>query len=381
MNDTYDVVVIGAGPGGYVSAIRAAQLGLKVAIIEKRGNEGPKAGSKAVFGGTCLNVGCIPSKALLDSSEHYHNAVHNFAEHGIKLKESPTIDVSAMLKRQSKIVGNLTGGIDYLMKKNKISTFYGTGSLIDANNVLVSTEAGETQSLAAKNIILAMGSVPVELPFMPNDGACIVSSTEALRFDEVPKQLVVVGGGVIGLELGSVWARLGSEVTVIEFLDNIAAGYEADVCKALQKSLEAIGMTFHLSTKVTGCTTKNGVATVSAETKDGKPLSFPANKVLIAVGRRPLSESASIENAGVQLDERKRIIVNDKFQTSCPNIYAIGDLVEGPMLAHKAEEEGVAVAENIAGKHGHVDHNLIPKVVYTWPELSSVGKDITELKN
>ena len=378
MSNAFDVIVIGAGPGGYVCAIRAAQLGLKTAIVEKRMSDGAK---DATLGGTCLNVGCIPSKALLDSSEHFYNATHHFKEHGIILKDKPGVDMPNMLKRKAGIVKNLTGGIGYLMKKNKITVLSGHGRLgADENTVIVTDADGGDQSYTAKDVVLAMGSVPVELPFLPFDGEHIISSTEALELDAVPEKLLVVGGGVIGLELGSVYARLGAEVTVVEFMDNIAAGFEDEFAKGLQKCLAKIGMKFELGCKVTGAETAGDVTTVHAENKKGEAVSFTANKVLVAVGRRPLSESAGLDAAGVTTDERGRIPVNEHYQTNKPHVYALGDLTAGPMLAHKAEEEGVAVAEIIAGQKGHVDLDLIPGVIYTWPELATVGQSEQVLK-
>lgn len=369
MSDSFDVVVIGAGPGGYVCAIRAAQLGKRVAIIEKR-DASNKRGPK--LGGTCLNVGCIPSKALLDSSEHFHNATHSFASHGINVGE-PSIDVPQMMKRKSKVVTELTGGIAFLMKKNKITVLSGTGTLTANKTVMVAPADGsDAQEISAGSIVLATGSLPIELPFIPFDGDVVGSSDQAIAYDTVPKHLIVVGGGVIGLELSSVWARLGAQVTVVEFLDQVAATFDPEGSKSLQKSLQKLGITFLLKTKVTKAEIAHGSATITAEGPDGE-LTLTGDKVLVAVGRRPVTESVGLDTAGVELDDRKRVKVDAHFQTNVPGIYAIGDLIHGPMLAHKAEEDGVAVAEIIAGHKGHVDYDLVPGVVYTWPELADIG--------
>ncbi len=366
MADGYDLVVIGAGPGGYVAAIRAAQLGLKVACVEKR----------PTLGGTCLNIGCIPSKALLDSSELFHLAKDKFSKHGIKVKDVD-IDVPAMLARKDDVVKGLTQGVAGLFKKNKIEAVYGEGSITSPTSVKVKKNDGGEVTLTTKHILLATGSAPIALPFLPFDGNVVVSSTEALSFPSVPKHLIVVGGGVIGLELGSVWKRLGAKVTVIEFLPRIAAFADVEIGNALHKSLVKQGFEFQLETKVTGATVKNGKATLTAETKDGKTLTYEADKVLIAVGRKAYAENLGLDAAGVKYDARSGKVATDAhFCTSVPSISAIGDLIDGPMLAHKAEEEGVAFAELLAGKSGHVNYETIPNVVYTWPELATVG--ITE---
>lgn len=362
---TYDLLILGAGPGGYVCAIRAAQLGKKVALVEKRAAE-TKGGP--ALGGTCLNVGCIPSKALLDSSEHFHNARYAFAGHGIVLDTPPRIDVPAMMKRKDKVVKELGAGIAYLMKKNKIEVIPGHGRLLGGGKVQVGDK-----TVQAKDIVLAMGSTPIILPNLPVDGEKVITSDHGIALTEVPKQMVVVGGGAIGLELGSVWARLGAQVTVIEAMDQICAGYDKDLAGALQKSLGKLGMIFHLGAKVTGIApTGTGVA-VLAQGAQGEALRLDADKVLVAVGRRPVTAECGLDAAGVTLDQRGRITVDAQGRTSAAGVWAIGDLVTGPMLAHKAEEEGIAVAESIAGQHGHVDHALIPGVVYTWPELAMVG--------
>ncbi len=390
---TFDVIVIGAGPGGYVAAIRAAQLGMKTAIIEKRNT----------LGGTCLNIGCIPSKALLDSSEFFARAKHEGAEHGVVSKEL-TLDLAAMQKRKDGVVEKLVSGVSTLMKKNKITVFTGTGRLEKAGGgksggkpgndggtsgaaaaahpVVVTAENGKESRLESANVIIASGSVPQELPFLPFDGERIVSSTEALAFDTVPKKLLVVGAGAIGLELGSVWARLGAEVDVIEILPEILAGWDSATAKAVRRELSKQGLTFNLETKVTGVdTSKKKQVTLEAESKDGTAVKFDGDKVLVAVGRRPYAESLGLEAAGVEMEDNgRRIDIDEHFETSVPGVYAIGDVVRGAMLAHKAEDEGVAVAEIIAGKPGHVNYEAIPNVVYTWPEVAAVGRSEDELK-
>lgn len=367
---TYDVLVIGAGPGGYVAAIRAAQLGMKVACVEKRD----------ALGGTCLNIGCIPSKALLDSSELYHIAQTRFATHGIKVG-TVGLDLPAMLARKDKVVKDLTGGIQFLFKKNKIEWLNGHGRLKDPTHVIVKSNDGKETEYEARNIILATGSAPVELPFLKFDGKTVVSSTEALAFDKVPEQLVVVGGGYIGLELGSVWKRLGSKVTVIEFLPRIVPMADTEVGTMLHKSLAKQGLEFHLETKVTGAKNAKGKLVATAESKDGKALEFPCDKVLVSVGRRPYAEGLGLDAVGVAFDAKSgKVTTNTHWQTNIPSIFAIGDLIDGPMLAHKAEDEGIAVAEHIAGKAGHVNYDTIPSVIYTHPEMASVGLTEEQLK-
>lgn len=356
----FDLIIIGAGPAGYVSAIKASQLGLNVAIIEKR--ETP--------GGTCLNVGCIPAKALLSSTEHFHFLKHDAAEHGI-LADNLRPDVSALIQRKDKVVRTLTQGVNGLFRKNKITSFTGTGVITAKNQVEVRNN-DSTTLLQAEKILIATGSVPSNLPNIPFDGERIVSSTEALSFSEVPARLVVIGGGAIGLELGSVWARLGSEVTVLEFLPAIAAGFDPDVSKALQASLQKSGLKFHLATKVTHVDFDLGHPRVHAE-KNGESLSFEADKVLVSVGRKPYFEGLFTEAVTPETDNRGRIVVDEKYQTSIPGIYAIGDVIAGPMLAHKAEEEGIACVELMTGHAGHVAYDYIPNVVYTEPEAASVG--------
>ena len=362
--ETFDVVIIGSGPGGYVAAIRSAQLGLRTAIIEK----------DKELGGTCLNIGCIPSKALLSSSDHFAFAKKEAAKHGIIL-ENVGLDLPKMLQRKDKVVKTLTGGVRGLMKLNKVSTFQGMGKITAPGKVMITAVDGAAQEIEAKHIIIATGSVPMDLPGMKFDGDIIVSSTEALCFTEVPKKLLVIGGGAIGLEMGSVWSRLGAEVTVLEFLPRIALGFDLEVANALQKVLTAQGMIFHLGTKVSEVKVENGRATAKA-TKGEEQLTFDADKVLVSVGRRAFAEGVGADKLGVELDERKRIKVDAHFRTNIAGIYAIGDVIAGPMLAHKAEEEGIACVEMIAGKAGHVNYDVIPGIIYTNPEVAGVG--ITE---
>lgn len=363
----FDVAVIGSGPGGYVAAIRCAQLGLKTAIVEKY----------STLGGTCLNVGCIPSKALLDSSEHFHNAEKTFKEHGIDI-EAPKVNFEQMIARKGAVVEQTTKGIQFLMDKNKIEVFEGVGAFEDANTILI--KGKEEQKIEAKNIIIATGSKPVELPFAKFDKERIISSTEALVLKEVPKKLIVIGGGVIGLELGSVYARLGAEVTVVEYLDKIIPTFDAAMGKELMKSLKKLGVKFNLSHKVTEVSRKGDTVTVKAENKKGEAVSFEGDYCMVSVGRRPYTDGLNAEAAGVKLTDKGMVEVNDHLQTSVAHIYAIGDVVRGAMLAHKAEEEGTMVAELIAGQKPHIDYNLIPGVVYTWPEVAAVGKTEEQLK-
>jgi dihydrolipoamide dehydrogenase len=366
--DSFDLIVIGAGPGGYVCAFRAAQLGLKVALVEKR----------ATLGGTCLNVGCIPSKALLHSSEHVTWARFHSADHGIKLGAFQ-VDLVAFMKRKDDVVYKLVGGVAQLAKARKITVVTGNAEFtgpktirvmpdLKTQNPELKTSPQPATDLSAKNIVIATGSAPVELPFMKFDGKTIVSSDHAIAFDSVPKKLVVVGGGAIGLELGSVWSRLGSEVTVVEFLPKIVATYDDDIVRNFSRILQKQGLKIEVGAKVTGFA--NGVLTAERE---GTKLEFPADKVLVSVGRRPYTDALALDKAGVQLDEKKRVKVDDHLRTNVAGIWAIGDVVAGPMLAHKAEEDGVAVAEWIAGKHGHVNWDLVPAIVYTSPEVASVG--------
>jgi len=359
--DKFDVVIIGSGPGGYVAAIRAGQLGLKTAIVEK----------DKELGGTCLNVGCIPSKALLTSSDHFVFAKKEAQKHGIVI-EKVDVDLNKMQQRKDKVVKTLTGGVRALMKTNKVTTFEGFATIAAPGKVSVKSSSGETQEIETKNIVIATGSVPVELPFAKFDGKTIVSSTEALCFTEAPPRLLVIGAGAIGLELGSVWSRLGSEVTVLEFLPRIAVGFDLELSNQLQRALTAQGMTFHLETKVTAVKIDNGRATATA-TKGNEELKFDADKVLVSVGRRPFADGVGAEKVGVALDERKRVKIDNHFRTNVEGIYAIGDVVAGPMLAHKAEDEGIACVEIIAGKAGHVNYDAIPGIIYTNPELAGVG--------
>ena len=365
----YDLIVIGSGPGGYIAAIRASQLGKKVAIIEKY----------TTLGGTCLNVGCIPSKALLDSSHHYYDAVKHFEEHGIVI-DTPKIDFSKMIDRKAKVVEQTTGGIKYLMDKNNIDVYEGLGSFVDATHVKVTKSDGSEEVIDGKNTIIATGSKPGSLPFITIDKERIITSTEALKLKEIPKNLLVIGGGVIGLELGSVYSRLGSEVTVIEYMDKIVPGMDADVSKELQKVLKKQGVTFNVSHGVSSVERKGDEIIVKATNKKGAEVEFKGDYCLVSVGRRPYTEGLGLENVGVKVNERGQIEINDHLQTNVPNIYAIGDVVKGAMLAHKAEEEGVVAAEIIAGQKPHIDYNLIPGIVYTWPEVAAVGKTEQELK-
>ena len=361
----YQLVVIGSGPGGYVAAIRASQLGLKTAIVEK----------DKTLGGTCLNVGCIPSKALLASSEHLHFAKERFAAHGIVTGEIK-LDLGAMMKRKGEVVWKLTSGVAYLMKKNKIEVVKGFGKLIDGNTVEVTGEDGAKKSLKTANVLLASGSVPVELPFLKFDGKRVISSDQGIALERVPKSMLVIGAGAIGLELGSVWARLGTAVTVIEFLPRIAAvGFDAETSKILQRNLEKLGMKFELGTKIESAKVTDTGVELQGLKGDAK-VSYAAELVLVAVGRKPFTTGLGLDSAGVKLTERGRIAINGHWQTSVPSVYAIGDVTDGPMLAHKAHEEGVAVAERLAGKPGHVNYEIIPGVIYTAPEAASVG--ITE---
>lgn len=365
----YDVIVIGSGPGGYVAAIRCAQLGLKTAIIEKY----------KTLGGTCLNVGCIPSKALLDSSHHYHDAVHHFEKHGIDAREIQ-VNFKQMIDRKNEVVAQTSGGINFLMDKNKIDTFSGIGSFQDATHILVTKEGGESEILEAKNIIIATGSKPASLPFIKIDKKRIITSTEALNLTEIPKHLLVIGGGVIGLELGQVYSRLGSEVSVIEYMPNIIPTMDTTLSKELQKSLKKQGMKFFTEHQVSSVTSSGKEVVVTAKDKKGEIVEFKGDYCLVSVGRKPYTEGLGLEKAGVKVTERGQIETNQHLQTNVGNIYAIGDVVKGAMLAHKAEEEGTLVAEIIAGQHPHIDYNLIPGVVYTWPEVASVGKTEEQLK-
>lgn len=366
---SFDVVIIGSGPGGYVSAIRCAQLGFKTAIIEKY----------PTMGGTCLNVGCIPSKALLDSSEHFENAKHTFANHGIIINE-PTADLARMVARKNEVVDQTTKGITFLMDKNKITVFEGVGSFESATQIKVTKNDGSSETIESKYTIIATGSKPSSLPFISLDKERIITSTEALNLKEIPKHLIVIGGGVIGLELGSVYKRLGSDVTVVEFMDKIIPTMDGSLSKELQKVLKKQGMKFNLSTGVQSVERNGESVKVTAKDKKGEEVVFEGDYVLVSVGRKPYTDGLALEKAGVDLDERGRVKTNDHLQTNVSNIYAIGDVVAGAMLAHKASEEGVLVAEQLAGQKPHINYNLIPGVVYTWPEVAAVGKTEDQLK-
>ncbi|MGH1419508.1 MAG: dihydrolipoyl dehydrogenase [Hyphomicrobiaceae bacterium] len=369
MAGSYDLVVIGTGPGGYVCAIRAAQLGLKVGVVEKRKEHG----------GTCLNVGCIPSKALLHASELYAEAEHGFAGMGINV--SPELDLEKMHGYKAQGIKGNVDGVAFLLKKNKITAYHGTGSITAPGKVLVTNEDGETQSLEAKSIVIATGSDVARLPGVEIDENQVVSSTGALDLPSVPKKLLVVGAGVIGLELGSVWRRLGAEVEVVEFLDRILPGMDDEIAKSFQKILQKQGFKFHLGQKVTALTKSAQGCSVSVEPSAGGAAEIiEADVVLVAIGRTPYTQGLGLEAVGVELDKRHRVIVDENFKTNIDGIYAIGDVIAGPMLAHKAEEDGVAVAELLVGKAGHVNYETVPGVIYTYPEVASVGKSEEELK-
>jgi dihydrolipoamide dehydrogenase len=369
MSDRFDVAVVGAGPGGYVAAIRAAQLGMKVVCIDKR----------AALGGTCLNIGCIPSKALLDSTELYAITKSRLGRHGIQVGEI-TVDLKAMMARKDHVVKGLTDGVAFLFKKNHITFVQGTARLAGSGKLAIKRTQGAGEMLEAKSIILATGSEAVSLPALPFDSSAILSSTEALGLDKVPTHLIVVGGGYIGLELGSVWARLGAKVTVIEFLPRILAQGDAEIAAQLHKALGKQGLTFHIETRVTSASVQGGHVIVNAQAK-GESVLFQGDKVLVAVGRRPFIAGLGLDEAGVAVDERSgRVLVNEHFETRVPGVFAIGDLIAGPMLAHKAQEEGIALAEQLAGKKTHVNYATIPSVIYTWPEVASVGQTEEQVK-
>ena len=359
--EKFDVVIIGSGPGGYIAAIRSGQLGLKTALVEK----------ERELGGTCLNVGCIPSKALLTSSDHLMFVKKEAAKHGIVI-DGARADLAKMHERKNKVVKTFSSGVRSLMKTNKVTVLPGVGTIVAPGKVSIKSADGQTHEIETNNIVIATGSAPVELPFAKFDGKTIVSSTDALAFAEPPKKLVVIGAGAIGLELGSVWNRLGSEVTLLEFLPRIALGFDLELSNLLQRLLTQQGMTFHLEARVSAVTVDGGLATVKAN-KNGEELKFEADKVLVSVGRRPFSDALGAEKIGVQLDEKKRIKVNKDFRTNIESIYAIGDVIAGPMLAHKAEDEGIACVEIIAGKAGHVNYEAIAGIIYTNPELAGVG--------
>ncbi|MEM7106661.1 MAG: dihydrolipoyl dehydrogenase, partial [Bacteroidota bacterium] len=365
----YDVTVIGSGPGGYVAAIRCAQLGFKTAIIEKYDT----------LGGTCLNVGCIPSKALLDSSEHFYNAANHFKEHGIDIN-APKVNFKQMIQRKAEVVKQTCDGVEYLMKKNKIDVHTGVGSFIDKNTIKIASAKGDPSEIKTDKVIIATGSKPADLPFAKIDKKRIISSTEALTLKEVPKHLIVIGGGVIGMELGSVYARIGSKVTVVEYLDKIIPTMDSTMGKELMRATKKIGIEFKLSHKVTGVKSTAKEVTVTAEDKKGDTVEIKGDYCLIAIGRKPYTEGLGLEHVGIKTDDRGRIEVDEHLKTSVDTIYAIGDVVKGAMLAHKAEEEGTLVAEQLAGQKPHINYKLIPGVVYTWPEVASVGHTEEELK-
>ncbi|PHR48790.1 MAG: dihydrolipoyl dehydrogenase [Fluviicola sp.] len=365
----YDIIFIGSGPGGYVGAIRSAQLGMKTAIIEKYDT----------LGGTCLNVGCIPSKALLDSSEHYHNAEHSFKEHGINISGLKT-DFKQMIERKNKVVDQTCQGVKFLMDKNKIDVHHGIGSFVDKNTVKITDEKGKETKIEGKNIVIATGSKPNYFPGMEPDKKRIITSTEALELKEIPKKLIVIGGGVIGLELGSVYARLGSQVEVVEFAKSIIPTMDVTMGKELTKVLKKLKMKFNMEHKVQNVENTGKGVKVTALNKKDEEVTFEADYCLVSVGRKPYTEGLGLENAGIKTTDKGQVEVDENLHTGVGNIYAIGDVVRGAMLAHKAEEEGSFVAEKIAGQIPHIDYNLIPGVVYTWPEVASVGQTEQDLK-
>ncbi len=367
--EKFDVTVIGSGPGGYVAAIRCAQLGMKTAIIERYNT----------LGGTCLNVGCIPSKALLDSSEHYHNATHTFTEHGIDVKDVK-VNLKQMIKRKGDVVKQTCDGINFLMKKNKITVFTGHGSFVNKNTIEIAGADGKKTQIETGKTIIATGSKPSSLPGITIDKKRVISSTEALELTEVPKHMVIIGGGVIGLELGSVYARLGAKISVVEFTGGIISTMDGALGKELQKSLKKLGFEFYFNHKVTGVTTKGKDVTVTADNAKGEKVEIKGDYCLVSVGRRPYTDNLGLDKAGVKVDNRGKIETDDHLQTNVAGIYAIGDVVKGAMLAHKAEEEGTFVAETIAGQKPHINYNLIPGVVYTWPEVAAVGYTEEQLK-
>ena len=368
MTDKFQAVVIGGGPGGYVCAIRLAQLGLKTACIESRGS----------LGGTCLNIGCIPSKSLLNLSEEFHK-VQNLSNKGIEVGEVK-LNLPKMMKSKDKAVTILTKGVEFLLKKNKVTYFKGTGSFKSKNEILIKDDKNKEMIIEAEKIVIATGSAPVSLPGIDFDEKIIVSSTGALKLEQVPKKMVVVGGGYIGLEMGSVWSRLGAEVHVIEFLDHITPGMDKEISNEFMKILKKQGIKFHMQHKVDSVKKNKSGAIISTSDKEGNKKDFECDVVLISVGRKPNTNGLNLEKLGIKLDDKKRVKTKENFQTNIENIYAIGDVIVGPMLAHKAEDEGIAVAENIAGQSGHVNYDTIPGVVYTKPEVASIGKTEEELK-
>jgi dihydrolipoamide dehydrogenase len=366
----YDVTVIGSGPGGYVAAIRCAQLGMKTAIVEKYDS----------LGGTCLNVGCIPSKALLDSTEHFYKASHEFAEHGINTT-GLKVDFKQMIARKADVVKANTDGIDFLMKKNKIDVYHGLGSFKDKNHITVKPSQGKAQEIETDKVIIATGSKPSSLPGIEIDKKRIITSTEALELPEIPKKMVIIGGGIIGVELGSVYNRLGTEVEVIEYMDRITPSLDHDLSRELKRVLGKEGIKFHLQHKVTEASVRGKTVTVKAENKKGEAVEFKAEYCLVAVGRRPYTDGLGLENIGLKTDDRGRVPVNEHLETEVEGVFAIGDVIVGPMLAHKAEEEGVLVAEYMSGQKPHINYKLIPGVAYTWPEAAGVGYTEQELKD
>ena len=365
----YDVIFIGSGPGGYTGAIRCAQLGLKTAIIEKY----------ATLGGTCLNVGCIPSKALLDSSEHYYNAAHTFAEHGIKLNDLQ-VDLGQMITRKAQVVDQTTKGIAFLMKKNKITELHGMGSFVDPHTIKITKDDGSEETIQGKNIVIATGSKPSSFPSMPIDKKRVITSTEALTLTEIPKHMIVIGAGVIGAELGSVYARLGSKVSFIEFFDSMIPTMDKTMGKELQKAIKKLGAEFYFGHKVTSVENKGDEVVVTMDTPKGESTTLTGDYCLVSVGRRPYTDGLNLEAAGLQADAKGKIEVDSYLRTSVPHIYALGDVIRGAMLAHKAEEEGTFIAETIVGQKPHIHYRLIPGVVYTWPEVASVGYTEEEVK-
>ncbi len=366
----YDVTVIGSGPGGYVAAIRCAQLGMKTAIIEKY----------STLGGTCLNVGCIPSKALLDSSEHFHNAKERFKTHGIELNDLK-VNFPRMIKRKAEVVKDNVNGVAFLMKKNKIDVYHGVASFEDKHTIRINKEKGKDESISSDKVIIATGSKPALLPFIELDKKRIITSTEALELKKVPRHMIVIGGGIIGMEMGSVFARLGSKITVVEFLDSIIPTLDRTMGKELQKVLKKLGFEFHLNHKVYEVNSTSRQVVAKAEGKEDKKIELKGDYCLVSIGRRPYTENLGLENVGIKTDDQGRIKVDDNLKTDADNIYAIGDVIRGAMLAHKAEEEGVFVAETLAGQKPHIKYHLIPGVVYTWPEVAGVGYTEEQLKD
>jgi dihydrolipoamide dehydrogenase len=369
MMDKFDVVIIGSGPGGYVCAIRCSQLGMKTAIIEKYNS----------LGGTCLNVGCIPSKSLLDSSHHFHDAVHNFESHGINFEGNVIVNLEKMISRKQNVVDQTVKGIDFLMNKNKIKVYHGTGSFVDSSTIKIDNSSGGVTNITFNNAVIATGSKPTNLPFAKIDKKRIITSTEALNLKEIPKKLIVIGGGVIGLELGQVYSRLGAEVSVVEYSNTITPFMDASISKELMRIFKKQKIKFYLSHKVFQISTSEDNVSVQAEDNNGNKVLFEGDYCLVSVGRKPFTENLNISSLGIETNDKGQIKVNDQLQTSCKNVYAIGDVIKGPMLAHKAEEEGVMVAEIMAKQKPHINYNLIPNVIYTWPEVASVGKTEKQL--